>query len=82
MTIIDDDTLENTETFTVALYTDYPEGVLLTRDRSIVEITDNEEGTKQQLIIQWLVIISAICDGNKLCSVGDYGDCNTKIEYR
>ena len=44
VTIIDDDTLENTETFTVALYTDYPQGVLLTRDRSIVEITDNEEG--------------------------------------
>ena len=44
VTIIDDDTLENVETFTVALYTDFPEGVFLTRDRSIVEIIDNEEG--------------------------------------
>ena len=44
VTIIDDDMLENTETFTVALYADFPEGVILTRDRIIVEITDNEEG--------------------------------------
>ena len=44
ITIIDDDTLENTEAFSVALYTDFPEGVLLTRDRSVVEIFDNEEG--------------------------------------
>ena len=44
ITIIDDDTLENTETFSVALYTDFPEGVILTRDRSIIEIIDNEEG--------------------------------------
>ena len=46
ITIIDDDTLENTEIFFIALYTDFPEGVLLTRDRSIVEIFDNEEGIK------------------------------------
>jgi hypothetical protein len=46
ITIIDDDTLENAETFSVALYTDFPEGVVLTRDRSIVEILDNEEGMK------------------------------------
>jgi hypothetical protein len=44
ITIIDDDTLENTETFSIALYTDFPEGVILIRDRSIVEIIDNEEG--------------------------------------
>ena len=44
ITIIDDDTLENTETFSVALYTNFPQGVILTRDRSIVEIFDNEEG--------------------------------------
>ena len=44
ITIIDDNTLENTETFSVALYTDFPEGILLTRDRSVVEIFDNEEG--------------------------------------
>jgi hypothetical protein len=43
ITIIDDVTLENTETFSIALYTDFPEGVVLTRDRSIVEILDNEE---------------------------------------
>jgi hypothetical protein len=46
ITIIDDDTLENTETFTVALYTDFPEGIVLTRDRTIIEILDNEEGMK------------------------------------
>ena len=46
ITIIDDNTLENTEIFSVALYTDFPEGVLLTRDRTIVEIFDNEEGIK------------------------------------
>ena len=44
ITIIDDDTLENTETFSVALHTDFPEGIILSRDRSVVEIFDNEEG--------------------------------------
>ena len=44
ITIIDDDTLENTETFSLALSTDFPERVSLTRDRTIVEIIDNEEG--------------------------------------
>ena len=44
ITIIDDDTLENTEALSVSLYTDFPEGVFVSRDRSIVEITDNEEG--------------------------------------
>ena len=44
ITIIDDDTLENTEAFSVSLYTDYPEGVFLSRDRNTVEIIDNEEG--------------------------------------
>jgi hypothetical protein len=46
ITIIDDDSLENTETFSVSLYTDFPEGVILTNDRSIVKILDNEEGMK------------------------------------
>ena len=51
ITIIDDNTLENTEIFSVALYTDFPEGVILTRDRSIVEIIDNEEGMELESII-------------------------------
>ena len=49
ITIIDDNTLENTEIFSVALYTDFPEGVILTRDRSIIEIIDNEEGLKLKM---------------------------------
>ena len=42
--ITDDDTLENTEIFSIALSTDFPQGVTLSRDRSVVEIIDNEEG--------------------------------------
>jgi hypothetical protein len=52
ITIINDDTLENTETFSIALYTDFPEGVILTRDRSIVEIIDNEEGIKLKNVVR------------------------------
>jgi hypothetical protein len=44
ITIINDDTLENTEIFSVALYINFPDGVFLTIDRSTVEIIDNEEG--------------------------------------
>ena len=44
ITIIDDNTLENTEFFSVILFTDFPEVVFLSRDRSVVEIIDNEEG--------------------------------------
>ena len=54
ITIIDDNTLENTESFSVALYTDFPEGVILTRDRSIVEIIDNEEGIDCSKIVTQL----------------------------
>ena len=44
VTIIDDDTLENIEVFSIALSTDFPEGVSFSRDRSMVQIIDNEEG--------------------------------------
>ena len=42
--IIDDEALENKETFLIALSTNFPEGVTLSRSRSVVEIIDNEEG--------------------------------------
>ena len=43
--IIDDEALENREeAFLIALSTNFPEGVTLSRSRSVVEIIDNEEG--------------------------------------
>ncbi len=69
-TIIDDDTLENTEIFSVALYTDISEGVFLTIDRSTVEIIDNEEGIELKnrgrsysnatILISWMVQVTGI----------------------
>ena len=44
ITIVDDDILENTEAFSIVLLTEFPEGVFLSRNRSTVEIADNEEG--------------------------------------
>ena len=42
--IIDDEAVENREAFLIALFTNLPEGVTLSRSRSVVEIVDNEEG--------------------------------------
>ena len=49
ITIIDDETLENREAFSITLSTNFPEGVTLSRSRSVIEIIDNEEGKYQIL---------------------------------
>ena len=49
ITIIDDDVLEIREAFLITLSTNFPEGVTLSRSRSVVEIIDNEEGKYQIL---------------------------------